>query len=650
MKWGKPIVIVGFSALYLVVSIMRVPASVPRHEEVEVDVSWVVGLPEALHQGSISGRDFHFTYGPIGQVLAFAGAWFHQPWSPFDALALIMLAFYAAGIAILAMILGSLKQLDWKVCAFIYLFAAGLNLFAAPTSFRALILLLCSVLTYRILDSRSESAMLGWAAVTGCMCVVAQLITVELGLYGLAVAVLAIGSRIKRTKTRILIMSAGVVAATYVIGNVLVSAFFAFSSAHYTHFFDYQRYALEMIRGYNFAAGLPWELTARQTIGLTIVVIFTVVGGLFLMLKERSTHGPLLLPLLLSSIIAMKSAFIRSDIGHIAQASSPLIFTFLLIGALFVLNLRSSKTPALVWGAVFGILWFSWPWAGPYFASDIVRAVTKDSPIQKLVMLRSVSRGSEEVLPAGLAAAVAASPDTPMLAFPHEYYIVVKLQRRILAPVFPSFNASTDALQRFYVEQMERRGQDLDVVYGMDDVASRTLESVQSISRVPIVFDYLYKHFRLASEGFGRGFYLLRRGDKNREFIMTEVAIDIQPLTEGGQDIHARNPSSCSLIKLDLQMKYSLARYFGRPTPVDLTVFQEGTVILTTRLVAIEPNAPFSSYVSLLPKDLFYKVFGNDPVPLVRWDTLRIEARPSDWIGVQPSSVDIQRITCVSIP
>ena len=41
-------------------------------------------LPETLHQHSLSGRDFHFTYGPLSQVLAYAGASLHSPWSAIE--------------------------------------------------------------------------------------------------------------------------------------------------------------------------------------------------------------------------------------------------------------------------------------------------------------------------------------------------------------------------------------------------------------------------------------------------------------------------------------------------------------------------------------------------------------------------------------
>src|SRR5438876_667253 len=96
----------------------RVPGPNRTAPRLFSDTSWVVGLPEALHQGDVSGRDFHGTYGPVAQLFAFAGAWFHESWSPLDALPLILLSFIAAAILLAAIVLFLLKPLGWKACVF----------------------------------------------------------------------------------------------------------------------------------------------------------------------------------------------------------------------------------------------------------------------------------------------------------------------------------------------------------------------------------------------------------------------------------------------------------------------------------------------------------------------------------------------------
>src|SRR5436190_14403519 len=84
IRAAKPLVIAVFSLLWLLVSIMRVPDSIGNNTEIGIDTSWVLALPEMLHQQSVSGRDFPFTYGPLSQVLAYPGASLHSSWSAID--------------------------------------------------------------------------------------------------------------------------------------------------------------------------------------------------------------------------------------------------------------------------------------------------------------------------------------------------------------------------------------------------------------------------------------------------------------------------------------------------------------------------------------------------------------------------------------
>ncbi|HYR90662.1 MAG TPA: hypothetical protein VE422_41745 [Terriglobia bacterium] len=644
----KAAVIFFFSILWLIVSIVRAPESVGTNADIGTDTSWVVGLPEALHQGDVSGRDFHGTYGPVAQLLAFAGAWLHDPWSPLDALPLILLSFITAGILLLALVLFLLKRLDWKGCVSVYLCCAGLNLFSEPTSFRALVLLLSSAVVCRALDSESDAAMLFWAALVGVIAFAGQLTTAELGIYSIVGAVSAFGLQAAAgpERRRSLALSAAATVVVYIAANVAASALFIFSSSSYTNLFDYQRYELEMIRGYNFTAGAPWDLSARATVGLAAVAAFTLAAGI--RLAAASSYGSLLLPLMLTSVISLKSGVIRSDTGHITQALSPLIFTFLVIGALLLKNPRSQRK-MVSWACAFVVLWLCWPWAGAYAASDIWRAAT-NSPIQKIRRLRTVSSNAEEVLPPGLASAAISSEDR-LLAFPHELYIPVKLQRRLFAPVFQSFNASTKPLQDIYVDRVKGRGQNLMVVYGMDSVASPTLGSVQTITRVPYIFDYLYRHFRLTKNaGFGKGFYLLRDDGRTREFRTVEVAFDSVRGLDGAYEYRSRKSQQCSLLQINLQLHYSLARYLGRPMPVELAVFREGQSVLETGIVSIVPNGSFSTYISLIPDNQFYEVFADSAPPAVVWDRLRIAPAQSDWLGVPPTEIRVERISCLDIP
>lgn len=646
---AKPLVILIFSLLWLIVSIMRVPESIGKSADIGIDISWVIALPETLYQGSISGRDFHFTYGPLSQVLAYAGASLHTPWSAIDSLPLVMLAFYTASIVLFASILLLLDSLGWKKCILLYAATAGLNLFSEPTAFRPLALMVCAVLFYRALRTDSLQAKVAWSAAAGATCFAAQLLTFELGPYGVAMAALVTGVLLIRKDRRARPLGClSVFVTVWVVANVNLDLLFFLSSRQY-HFFDYLRYAFEMIQGFTFSQGLPWELAAAPTLGLALAGIFAIGAAVFLFLKSDSKDAGLFLPLLVCSLIELKSVTVRSDLGHITQAGSPLVFILVLSGAIFLSQWRTSKTVSIFWAAAFATLWFSWPWAGKDFGSKLIRAGTTTSPIAKLSLLRAAENKPSDVLPEGLVAETGFSAP-PLLAFPYQNYIPAALRRRIVAPVLMSYNASTEPLQELYVANLERE-RNLEVVYGMDNVGSITIDEVQAITRVPLVFDYLYKHFRLGNDtSAGKGFYLLQRDAISpRGFDAVEMVTKIGQTGSGATEIRPQTPAACNLLRLNLEVDYPITRYLGRPTPLELLFSKDGTPFLKTVLVAIKSRGPFSTYVSLIPADRFNDIFGTNPIAPMAWDKLQIAPRSSDWLGVSPSKIDIQKLECLVV-
>lgn len=644
IRAAKPLVIAVFSLLWLIVSIMRVPDGIAKNADIGIDTSWVLALPETLNQDSISGRDFHFTYGPLAQVLTYAGALLHAPWSPINSLPFIMLAFYVASIVLFAAILLLLDSVSWKKCIFIYTAVAGLNLFSEPTAFRPLALMLCAVLFYRAVRKgfRSATAIVAWSAAAGFASFAAQLLTFELGPYGVMTAIVTAGvlslRRGVRTRVRLCL---GIVVSIYIVANLNLSLLFLLTSRNY-HFFDYQRYAVETIQGFTFSQALPSSLAAGPTWGLAIVGFSAIAAALYL--KEEG----MFLPLLVCSIIELKSVTVRSDLGHITQSVSPLVFVFLLAGAVLLSRWRGSKGAPVVWAGGFAVLWFSWPWAGPYFASEIRNAATGKSAIEKLTSAHTVIGKPEEVLPAGLGAKPGGTPAPPMLAFPYQNYIPIALQRRIVAPVLMSYNASTEPLEQFYITSLERES-NLEVIYGVDTLASTAIDEVQAVTRVPLIFDYLYKHFRLRSNTpFGKGFYLLYRDAPSpREFDAVEVTSTVKQAENEAMEIRPQSPVACNLLRLNIEMDYPVTRHLGRPTPIELLFFKESTPFLKTVVTAQQSGVPFLTYISLIPPDRFHEVFGTESIPPTPWDSLQIMPRASDWLGVSPSRIDIRKIECV---
>jgi hypothetical protein len=645
----KCFVIASCSLLWLMVSIVRLPENPRQNTGIGIDASWILALPEMLHNHSISGRDFHFTYGPLSQALAYAGAALHSPWSGISSLPLIIFAFYVTSIVLMAVILFLAKNFGWKECLFIYAALAGLNLFSEPTAFRPLFLMLCAVIFFRALESPAGIRKWAWSAATGVACFAAQLLTFELGPYSV-LTVFAAGLAWMlwndRTHRRQLWEIIGVVLIVFMAANLAIDCYFVLSSPAY-RFWDYQYYALETIRGFGFSQSSPWELNASATARMTIVALFAVGAAIFIIARANTPVRFFIIPLLICALIELKSLMVRSDVGHITQSGSPLAFLLLLAGAIFMMRWKQFRAAVILWAVAFAILWGCWPWAGSYAIKDLYRAVTSVPPIQKLARLRVDVVHPDAILPEGLAIPDH-FPAGPLLAFPYEIYIPIALQRPIVAPIPMAYNASTEALQQFYVQRLERE-RNLNVIYGLDGVVSTAVDGIQIITRAPVIFNYLYTHFRLnGNERFGKGLYLLERNAApRRELQSIKVIEKVRQTGNSAWEIQLKEPIACNLVSLDIEIDYPLRHYLGHPAPLELLFFKSGTPFLKTGLCAIKSNAPFTTLVSLMPEDHFFQIFGAGKVLANSWDRLRISPRAPDPLGVWPSRIDIRSVSCL---
>jgi hypothetical protein len=193
-----------------------------------LDSSWVIGLAASLQQGAIAGRDFQFTYGPASQFVASLGAWLNVDRSAYPTLPLIVLCFWLYSIGLLALIVLVLKDLDWKAILLICGAGAVLNLFSEPTSFRNLSVLLCGVVFYRSAAAQSNSRRFLLALSSGLLAFWAQLTSLDLGLYAIAVIVgVSVGMALLAWESAKCYVAAGVVAiATLTAGNIFLSVVF----------------------------------------------------------------------------------------------------------------------------------------------------------------------------------------------------------------------------------------------------------------------------------------------------------------------------------------------------------------------------------------------------------------------------------------
>ena len=141
---------------------------------------------------------------------------------------------------------------------------------------------------------------------------------------------------------------------------------------------------------------------------------------------------------------------------------------------------------------------------------------------------------------------------------------------------------------------------------------------------------------------------MLKRTPKSFDLKTNPVSFQVSA-ANGSANIRPNVPASCSFLKLSLRIDYSLARFIGHIMPLDVAVVQAKTPVMNTRLVPIEVNKTFSTYVSLIPPDMFYSVFQHTSTPQFSWDSLRMESRRGDWADVPPSSIHVDGVDCVTM-
>jgi len=637
-KYGKFAVVVLFSLMWIVVSVMRVPSGTGTFSEIGPDGSWALSLAAMWEQGEISGRDFYFTYGPVSQALARFGQWMHRSQSAYDSLPLILLSFHLACIVLLAVFLLWIRRLNWRHTLFIYAAATFLNLFSEPTGFRVLILMLGAAAIVRTAAAGNVKQRRAWASVCGLLCLVAQLITVELSAYAVFIVTASFLLLLFRADKRSVAESLGIVLGIFTAGNLIIG--FASWPAFAYHF-----YALEMVRGYTYGMGSNWALGPWPTLALVFAGIYVLWAAGYLSRRSGVPDLALLLSLTFCAAASLKSALIRSDLGHITQGLSPAVVLFLVLGLGWPIP-RAMKT---LWMTLFAALLLAWPWAGAsaflHFKSVFDGTVSLPAKVERIL---SACSKIEEAVPPELPLTVEHARNRPVLVFPYQNSIGIALQRPLVAPVLLAINAGTEALQKYYVDALDRAGPDTEIIYGVDTIGSSPIDSVQSISRTPLIFEYLWRSYELVpGQKSGTGFYLLKKRPRPKDLHIRELKFRTVHAGDKGIEAILDEPAACSTVRFDLKIRYPAARVLGRAAGLEVAFSRGGAAVLRSALVPIEISRVFSTDVSLAGPDHFIEIFGPAPPPGRIFDRVQFTPRPSDWLGWPPNQVDVVSIKCL---
>jgi hypothetical protein len=640
---AKVIVVVVFTLCSLLIVLVR---NQTPGDPATLENSSLVGLAKTMQQGAISGRDFQSSYGPATQALAWLCTKVTLTRSALDALGLMAFAFCAASVILIGVMLSLCDRISWRQAAAFYGFSLFLNLFFNVFDIHTALLLLSVIFAHQIVAVGTTFQRTTWAAATGLLCFFSQLVTFELAIYsGIAVVSTLIVGILLTRKVEVL-HGAGAFVATFTLANLALVVFFMLTSSGHTMVFDYYNFAFEMIRGYRNTMGILWELPLMPTIALIVASFYVLSMCATAVWKSERLDAVLLVSMGFAAIVWLTTAFVRSDVPHIAAAFTPMV---VILSLLVPKDLNEPKEVG-VWAAVAVAVILAWPSSILAAPADLMKVARGEvGPEEALRGLHSSRRPLDKSVQESLVPDHAGLGNTPLLAFPYDNHVVVGVRRRLFAPVMETNSVSTAFLQEYYVRGLEKQKRaGFEIVYGLDRAEDPLTGGVQAITRMPEVFEYIYKNFALVNTGeHADGHYILRPLDEPSEPVMESVKFTTLQQTLASGLVKLSLPSTCGLVRLEMKLEYDRDPKLFRPSGVEVRLKNGDESVWQGVVRPLEPNQKFSTFISPLQPAQFHKVFGREPIRGIQWDKIEYQSLPTDLLGSKASHVEIFAVDCL---
>ncbi len=426
-----------------------------------------------------------------------------------------------------------------------------------------------------------------------------------------------------------------------VVGNVVLLLSLASGPAT---FLDYPRTLAALASGYRFTLSSPWNLPESATFAVVAVGLFVFVVATLDLAKPTSAAtgsslgGAAELPLLaLASLLALQSVVVRPDIGHLNLAIVPLVVT-----SAYAAVRRGALSQVRVAGAIaLLILIVTWPTRHFERLRWAVEATVEPARVWRRVgELWRFAPSASVFLPTALRAG---EPGAGLLAFPYQNQWALLAGRRTVAPFIQAYQATTASLDRQYVDRLGGE-EPFEVLFGLDDVVSHRLDGVQSVSRNPLLFEFLWQNFRPreVAEGYAR----MVRAEAPRRFV--ERRLSVEQVQAPGELARLRfaPAATCALLRLRLAIEYPLAAAVGRPSLVRLSVLHGETTLQQSSLVRLDGGL-YSTLVSLVPGAEFATVLEGRAAPR-EFDQLAFSAADATLLAVAPRRVWVESVDCLT--
>ena len=640
MKIVPRILIVILGCILLGYFVLRNEIQPSISHRMPLEVSWVSALAATLRHDLVSGRDYYYTYGLLSQIIAYLAFSLSNKGNEVLSYSDIINAFRILNILLFGIIsLFFNKNTFYTILIFIYISFINLFTFDTPLSlsfsFRGLLLLLHAFVISKIFSSNGNTLRRLGSSLFGISSLISQLLTAELGVYSVLLFILSsmvvLLSGLNFINFKRMIESNLIMIGSYFASNICISFIFSLTARYSINLFDYQLYTLELIRGYANTMGVPWAADSRMTVVLILLIISTIFFTIVISNNTKTQERNMIICSLIAAIIFIRQATLRSDIGHILSGFTPLIILFLLL-----INWLNKTYLKLIWFTNVFLLATAWPLTNLNFN----------------LLSSSYKISAEEIISSELNFISQANQylnKKYILNFPSENYIGIILQKELVTPVLLAHNAHTVLLQERYVKILKERQKELDVTYALDNIATGAIDRVQHISRVPIIFDYLWQNYKLKeSVAINNGIYILQPLIKPSPAPL-EYLLRFEVRQEGQQLVaYLKQAAHCPLVKIEMYVAYPIYAFLGRSNGIWAQFLNGSQLVHESGLVAIETNRTFYTYISLLDDKDFYSLFSEYSYLPKQWDRLILSYRDTGFLGVNPSDLRISELYCVN--
>lgn len=668
------LVLASFPTVWLVQStVTRVP------DLGLIDDNWHLDSTfKALH-GLWIGRDVAFTHGPIFQALSSIPARSMQP--SFGALYAtwntvpIWCGFVFAYLALRLLLP---EQRPWKRFVLLLLLAAFWET-SLRSTFPALLFALFLRGWYEVQAGRLRSAYFGVAGAV--LCAIAFLIAADVGIYGTAawlICCVAIAIEMRRQPFggKMIGGLAAFLVAAFLL-TVVVNSWLATPLN-----FRFWRDSLAQVAAYRWAtpAAMTYEGTKHLIGGLLIC------GAIFLLAvfqrRDRTIQitrrTAFLLGAFLLGLAVLQSAIVRSDLGHVMIGEFPLIFFSCVILFSFE-ERRTSIALALV--AIAGSMLFSRPVFRP---SSVIRLykglrdpMTKCPPgYSEFDRACFLEPFTPHMLASGRTFLQRNSGDNDwVFVFPYQTMFGLAADRNVAGGLMQAYTASGPYLSRLEISGLEgrpvpaalyltdpdyRHMSEEDVARWSRNYLSVPVDGIPNFTRVPEVWFWLVRHYRMA-EQVSPGVVGLVRDDSRASRIALQaqplgLSAEARPITErsSATNLGAPNwPAGFDFIRLRMTVHYPSWWKMRKPERLQLEITRaDGSGDL--QWFILQPNVSSEVW--------FYPWNGADLAAYFKPDQaqwrssprspithLRILATPLDWVSQQPESISIESAEAVRL-